>query len=287
MDAKYGHHKFRLKFKVDSIPQNEKLTAAELLLSREAVGYTAEEAEDSTVKRYYQQILVSDIIKPAIKGKSPAITRLIDSKPIDTREGESISLDILPAVQRWLVDPSTNHGVLVVIKAYNKTTPVRHIRLRRATESDDEHWASRQPLLFTYTDDGKNIQKSGQELANMRPKRSSRRARRKVIKAEPCKRHSMTVNFQEVGWSDWIVAPPGYDAYYCHGDCKFPLPEHMNTTNHAIVQTLMNSLRPSQVPKACCVPTQLNSISMLYLDDNSKVVLKNYKEMVVLGCGCR
>lgn len=283
MDAKYGHHKFRLKFKVDGIPKNEKLTAAELLLTREAVGHAVDETEDSPIRRYYQHILVSDIIKPAIKGKSSAITRLIDSKPIDTREDESVSLDVLPAVQRWLSNPTTNHGLLISIKSYNKKTPVRHIRLKRATEADGEQWASRQPLLFTYTDDGKNIQKTGQELANMRPKRSLRKSKKK----EPCKRHSMTVNFQEVGWSDWIVAPPGYDAYYCHGDCKFPLPEHLNTTNHAIVQTLMNSLRPSQVPKACCVPTQLNSISMLYVADNQKVVLKNYKEMVVLGCGCR
>lgn len=104
---------------------------------------------------------------------------------------------------------------------------------------------------------------------------------------ELCKRHSMYVDFNDVGWNDWIVAPPGYDAFYCHGDCTFPLADHMNTTNHAIVQTLMNSATPGTVPKACCVPTSLNPISMLYLDEENKVVLKNYQDMAVLGCGCR
>lgn len=91
----------------------------------------------------------------------------------------------------------------------------------------------------------------------------------------------------QVGWSDWIVAPAGYDAYYCGGECNFPLAEHLNTTNHAIIQTLVHSTNPSAVPKPCCVPTQLQAISMLYVDDENKVVLKNYREMTVVGCGCR
>ncbi|KFV18481.1 Bone morphogenetic protein 4, partial [Tauraco erythrolophus] len=68
------------------------------------------------------------------------------------------------------------------------------------------------------------------------------------------------------GWNGWIVAPPGYQAFYCHGDCPFPLADHLNSTNHAIVQTLVNSVN-SSIPKACCVPTELSAISMLYLDE--------------------
>lgn len=123
---------------------------------------------------------------------------------------------------------------------------------------------------------------------------SQRRARRASLKKhkrkdgrELCRRHVMYVDFTDVGWSDWIVAPPGYDAFYCAGDCVFPLADHMNSTNHAIVQTLVNSATPSVVPRPCCVPTSLNSISMLYLDEENKVVLKNYQEMQVQGCGCR
>ena len=95
------------------------------------------------------------------------------------------------------------------------------------------------------------------------------------------------VDFAEVGWNDWIVAPPGYNAQFCHGDCPFPLADHLNATNHAIVQTMVNSVDPSAVPRSCCVPTELSPISMLYLDEYEKVVLKNYENMVVEGCGCR
>lgn len=39
---------------------------------------------------------------------------------------------------------------------------------------------------------------------------------------------------------DWIIAPEGYAAFYCDGECSFPLNAHMNATNHAIVQTLVS-----------------------------------------------
>jgi bone morphogenetic protein 2/4 len=48
----------------------------------------------------------------------------------------------------------------------------------------------------------------------------------------------------------------------------------------------MNSVDP-KVPNVCCVPTTLTPISMLYMDEYEKVVLKNYQDMVVEGCGCR
>jgi hypothetical protein len=104
---------------------------------------------------------------------------------------------------------------------------------------------------------------------------------------ENCRRHSLYVDFKDVGWSDWIVAPPGYQGYFCQGQCVFPLAQQLNSTNHAIVQTLVNSVNPSLMPKACCVPTELSPISMLYVDEYDKVVLKNYQDMVVEGCGCR
>ncbi|KAJ8922703.1 hypothetical protein NQ315_007737 [Exocentrus adspersus] len=283
-----GHHKFRLKFDLSSVPQGEKLHAAEVTLSRQVVDLLKKADRTSA---YFQRLLAIDIIKPGIKGKRGAITRVIDSKLIDTRKNLTLSLDVFPAAQRWIDDPKGNHGLLIVVSQMgrNKTAPTKHVRLRRSPDQDEGSWKRVQPLLFTYTDDGKTKQRTGKELMELprRRRATKRHNRRRDEKREPCSRHKMYVDFSEVGWSDWIVAPPGYDAYHCHGECNFPLADHLNTTNHAIVQTLMNSVSPAKVPKTCCVPTQLNSISMLYLDDENKVVLKNYKEMVVIGCGCR
>lgn len=45
-------------------------------------------------------------------------------------------------------------------------------------------------------------------------------------------------------------------------------------------------MNPENVPKPCCAPTKLNAISVLYFDDNSNVILKKYRNMVVRACGC-
>lgn len=45
-------------------------------------------------------------------------------------------------------------------------------------------------------------------------------------------------------------------------------------------------MNPEYVPKPCCAPTKLNAISVLYFDDNSNVILKKYRNMVVRACGC-
>ncbi|XP_071454667.1 protein decapentaplegic-like [Hetaerina americana] len=247
-------------------------------------------------RRRLLHVLVHDIVQPGLRRTrdgSPRepILRLVDSKVVDTSETEDIILDVLPAVERWRISSKANHGVLVEVVPYGNgvsssvQSPAPHVRLRRSAEPEDDAtspWAREQPLLLTYTDDGKGRSERTRRAAQHQSRKHKRKDGR-----ENCRRHQLYVDFADVGWNDWIVAPPGYDAYYCHGDCPFPLADHLNSTNHAIVQTLVNSVNPSAVPKACCVPTALTSISMLYLDEDNKVVLKNYQDMAVLGCGCR
>merc|ERR1719270_1038743 len=101
-----------------------------------------------------------------------------------------------------------------------------------------------------------------------------------------CQKRVLRVSFRDLNWQDWIIAPDGYEAFYCHGECSFPLNSHMNATNHAIVQTLVHLMNPDSVPKPCCAPTKLSGISVLYFDELSNVILKKYRNMVVKSCGC-
>nr|XP_033792298.1 growth/differentiation factor 7 [Geotrypetes seraphini]XP_033792299.1 growth/differentiation factor 7 [Geotrypetes seraphini]XP_033792300.1 growth/differentiation factor 7 [Geotrypetes seraphini]XP_033792301.1 growth/differentiation factor 7 [Geotrypetes seraphini]XP_033792302.1 growth/differentiation factor 7 [Geotrypetes seraphini] len=102
-----------------------------------------------------------------------------------------------------------------------------------------------------------------------------------------CGRKALHVNFKELGWDDWIIAPLDYEAYHCEGLCDFPLRSHLEPTNHAIIQTLMNSMDPESTPPSCCVPSKLSPISILYIDSGNNVVYKQYEDMVVETCGCR
>uniref|UniRef100_A0A0N5BYK8 TGF_BETA_2 domain-containing protein n=1 Tax=Strongyloides papillosus TaxID=174720 RepID=A0A0N5BYK8_STREA len=101
-----------------------------------------------------------------------------------------------------------------------------------------------------------------------------------------CQKTDLYVDFKELNWDDWILAPEGYNAYQCRGICSNPLPSKLNTTNHAIIQSLINTLNPLSVPAPCCIPTRLAPLSILFVDFNKHVVIKNYAEMIVVECGC-
>ncbi|KAL4623946.1 growth/differentiation factor 3 [Arapaima gigas] len=102
-----------------------------------------------------------------------------------------------------------------------------------------------------------------------------------------CKPRRLFISFKDVGWQDWIIAPHGYMANYCHGECPFPLSESLNGSNHAILQTLVHSFHGDKTPQPCCVPVKLSPISMLYYDNDDNVVLRHYEDMIVDECGCR
>ncbi|KAM9197096.1 growth/differentiation factor 2 [Dugong dugon] len=114
------------------------------------------------------------------------------------------------------------------------------------------------------------------------------RRKRSVGASNHCQKTSLRVNFEDIGWDSWIIAPKEYDAYECKGGCFFPLADDVTPTKHAIVQTLVHLKFPMKVGKACCVPTKLSPISILYKDDMGVPTLKyHYEGMSVAECGCR
>lgn len=284
LDARFpGEHRFRLFFNVSTIPTDEIARGAEITFQR---------AVDASG---VQRLLLYDVVRPGRRGKTAPILRLLDSVLLLPSEG-TVSADAVGAARRWLSEPQHNHGLLVrVIEEGERDVDAKkpHVRVRRRVSESEEEFRERQPVLLLYTEDSRA--RAARESGQTRLSRSKRGVQRRGHRAhhrrkearEICQRRPLYVDFAEVGWSDWIVAPHGYDAYYCQGDCPFPLADHLNGTNHAIVQTLVNSVNPAAVPKACCVPTQLSSISMLYMDEQNQVVLKNYQDMMVMGCGCR
>ncbi|XP_019901805.2 bone morphogenetic protein 2 [Esox lucius] len=123
----------------------------------------------------------------------------------------------------------------------------------------------------------------------LREGRGSRRTRAapSYPRSSSCQRVPLFVDFDEIGWAGWIISPRGYNAYNCKGSCPFPLGESLRATNHATVQSIMHALKLSDdVDTPCCVPDELQSISLLYFDDEENVVLKQYDDMVAVSCGC-
>ncbi|XP_077479159.1 bone morphogenetic protein 10-like [Stigmatopora argus] len=110
---------------------------------------------------------------------------------------------------------------------------------------------------------------------------------RRGAKNEPCKRTPLFVDFKDIGWDTWIIQPPGYEAYRCIGVCSPPMTSEVSPTKHAIVQTLLSVKSPEKASRACCVPTKLEPISLLYYDNGVITFNHKYEGMVVTECGCR
>ncbi|XP_056284253.1 bone morphogenetic protein 2b [Pseudoliparis swirei] len=279
-------------FNLTSIPDDELITSAELRVYRDQVMGAAtpppNAANGSGAAGGVHRINIYEIFG-APQGREP-LARLLDTRLVRDSLSRWESFDVSPAVSQWTSGRGRNHGFMVEVHhpeedGEERAGRSRHVRVSRSLHGDRDSWPQARPLLVTYGHDGR----AGDSVLHGRGKRQAaqRKQRRKHHghKAS-CKRHALYVDFSDVGWNEWIVAPPGYHAFYCQGECPFPLADHLNSTNHAIVQTLVNSVN-SNIPRACCVPTDLSPISLLYLDEYEKVILKNYQDMVVEGCGCR
>lgn len=109
-------------------------------------------------------------------------------------------------------------------------------------------------------------------------------------KVHVCCKRQFFVNFKDIGWSDWIIAPSGYHANYCEGDC----PNHVasiSSSSLSFHSAVINHYRmrgygPFQNTKSCCVPTRLRAMSMLYFNEEQKIIKKDVQNMIVDDCGC-
>ncbi|KAK7571923.1 hypothetical protein V9T40_014395 [Parthenolecanium corni] len=221
----------------------------------------------------------------------------VDSVNItNTYEGWLV-FNVTSAFMSWVAFPSMNRGLHVSVHKHSKTSHEIHHDAAGIISSNFEENENHQPFLVAFfkygannsklkprriRDVNKKKEKSDAEVSyNVNPLTSE-----SAWSYRNCQIQTLYVNFKDLNWQDWIIAPHGYAAYFCSGLCDFPLNAHMNATNHAIVQTLVNLINPSEAPKPCCAPTKLGSIAVLfYLEDNN-VILKKYKNMIVKSCGC-
>lgn len=118
------------------------------------------------------------------------------------------------------------------------------------------------------------------------------RARRRTPTCEPetplCCRRDHYVDFQELGWRDWILQPEGYQLNYCSGQCPLHLAGSpgIAASFHSAVFSLLKANNPWPSGTSCCVPTARRPLSLLYLDRDGNVVKTDVPDMVVEACGC-
>ncbi|XP_072347463.1 bone morphogenetic protein 10-like [Scyliorhinus torazame] len=295
-----------------SIPRHEEVTMAELRL------YTFLERDRRMYEGVDRVVTVYDVeeAEEGPQGVSvPPQLALLVSKQIVGKDSGWEAFDVTDAIKRWFKSSKATHRLEVRIQSGQEGEAVELADLDTNPSPQDRNV----PLLVVFSNDRSHGRReSGDEMKEMIVHEqevvleeladgssshghvedllkaqamlsydSSSRTRRNA-RGDYCKRSPLHVDFSEIGWNSWIIAPKSYEAYECRGVCYFPLTDHVSPTKHAIIQTLVNRSNPKKAARACCVPTKLDPISVLYKDDAGVVTYKyKYEGMVVAECGCR
>jgi len=294
----YGHQEEfettrRFWFDISEVALYDKILSCELRIFKES-----REGSDSHRVAVYQLV-------DGTTGED----ELLDDVVVTQDQEGWIILDVSAAMAFWQAFPKHNLGLLLKVTSEKKS--IDDVSPHDLGLVGDRFAHSpRESFMVAFLKNGRNseitLNRSKREGNKKKKSKSKSRNKKKFSALESdfeyenvhrdyyggrhrrigCQKRTLYVSFRDLGWQDWIIAPDGYSAYYCHGECSFPLNTHMNATNHAIVQTLVHLMTPFNVPKPCCAPTKLSGISVLYFDESSNVILKKYKNMVVKSCGC-
>ncbi|KAG9479278.1 hypothetical protein GDO78_012770 [Eleutherodactylus coqui] len=279
------HHK-EFKFNLSQIPEGEAVTAAEFRIYKDCV-----------LGSFENQTFLISIYQVLTEHRHREIdVFLLDTQTVWASEEGWLEFDITATSNLWVMNPRHNLGLQLSVE----TRDGQNVNTKAAGLVGRDGPYDKQPFMVAFFKASEVHLRTARSATSKRKNQNRNRYSNSqdVSRASSvtdynssdlktaCRKHELYVSFQDLGWQDWIIAPKGYAANYCGGECSFPLNAHMNATNHAIVQTLVHLMNPDYVPKPCCAPTKLNAISVLYFDDNSNVILKKYRNMVVRACGC-
>ena len=199
--------------------------------------------------------------------------------------------DVTQTIDMWVESPKNNYGLRLSVTMLSNEASIQVDPSNFGFVGFKGPYPQR-PFIVSFFK-GDPTERSVILHASRRKRRSvfnpntlryGNKAGAKIPKA--CRLRHLYVDFHALSWQNLIIAPDGYESSYCDGECTFPMLSPKNTTNHAIVQTLVHLLNRDSAPGACCAPTKLNAISVLYYDNNQNVILKKFKDMVVKSCGC-
>ncbi|XP_015710074.1 bone morphogenetic protein 6 [Coturnix japonica] len=279
------HHK-EFKFNLSQIPEGEAVTAAEFRIYKDCV-----------VESFKNQSFLISIYQVLQEHPNRASDLfLLDTRAVWASEEGWLEFDVTATSNMWVMNPQHNMGLQLSVVTRDGFS----VNPREAGLIGRDGPYDKQPFMVAFFKVSEVHIRTTRSATNRRRQQNRNRSTQAQDVSRvstvtdynssdlktACRKHELYVSFQDLGWQDWIIAPKGYAANYCDGECSFPLNAHMNATNHAIVQTLVHLMNPDYVPKPCCAPTKLNAISVLYFDDNSNVILKKYRNMVVRACGC-
>lgn len=188
-------------------------------------------------------------------GGAQGTPQLLRSQELDP---DTPSLDLTAAIQPWAAGPEDT------------------LRLELTFTADVS------TLLDTSGDETLVLEVETHEPAG----RGARRARgleEECGKSDgKCCLKSLKVSFQDIGWSDWVIAPNSYYMRFCEGSCPH---NYKPASMHAQIKARMHSLSKA-TPPPCCVPAGYDPMVLMHYDSEGRLVSTLFEDMLVTRCHC-
>ncbi|XP_033220088.1 protein 60A-like [Belonocnema kinseyi] len=265
----------RLWFNVSHVSSEDEILRAELRLFRSI--------ENVSVRRNQGPITII-VYRVASARNEDGDREFVFVDSINTTEINGwVILNITESLHHWVYSSEPNRGLY--LSAFSNDRPDHEIRPENVGIVGFGDDPAKQPFMVGYLKRTELRRKRRIELSYA-DSYSFFEDLRFQRKPTPCQRENLYVNFADLNWQDIIIAPKGYDAYFCYGECNFPFQNEIRATNHAVIQGLVN-LRNSSIPKPCCAPIEMKKIKLIYQLDEDSYAYRDKDNMVVGSCGCQ
>ncbi|XP_013915132.1 PREDICTED: growth/differentiation factor 9 [Thamnophis sirtalis] len=107
------------------------------------------------------------------------------------------------------------------------------------------------------------------------------------IPQNECELHSFWLEFSQLKWDKWIIAPHRYNPHYCKGDCPRIVGHRYGSPIHAVILNIMREKLDSSIPELSCIPADYSPLSVLKVEADRSIVYKEYQNMIAKRCTCR
>uniref|UniRef100_A0A9L0SQW7 Transforming growth factor beta-3 proprotein n=1 Tax=Equus caballus TaxID=9796 RepID=A0A9L0SQW7_HORSE len=250
-------------------------------------------------KRNEQRIELFQILRP---DEHIAKQRYIGGKNLPTRgTAEWLSFDVTDTVREWLLRRESNLGLEISIHCPCHTFQpngdileniheVMEIKFK-GVDSEDDHGRGdlgrlkkqkdhHNPHLILMMIPPHRLDNPGQGGQRKKRALDTNYCFRNL--EENCCVRPLYIDFrQDLGWK-WVHEPKGYYANFCSGPCPYL---RSADTTHSTVLGLYNTLNPEASASPCCVPQDLEPLTILYYVGRTPKV-EQLSNMVVKSCKC-
>ncbi|KAH8279764.1 hypothetical protein KR054_004684 [Drosophila jambulina] len=223
-----------------------------------------ESSLNSTTSR--QTIVVSEVeVEQKKDSKYLPVAKTIALQSVNEQD-EWMKIDIEWPIKRWIGDHDLSHLIQITC------TGCEVADMEEIISVDKDY----RPFIMI-------------DMQNRRRKSRQKRSVNCSSGMTECCREHLYISFKDIGWSNWILKPEGYNAYFCRGSCSSVASVTQAASHHS---SLMKILSTSGANKSlelvpCCTAKQYSSLQLVVMDSSSSATVKTLPNMVVESCGCR